>query len=39
MHCKMTKVVMYADDTKVYRRTDTPNGQNTLQEDLDALYK
>ena len=27
--------VMYADDTKVYRRTD----EQLLQEDLDALYK
>ena len=34
-----SKAVMYADDTKVYRRTDTPNGQQLLQEDLDALYK
>ena len=33
-----SKAVMYADDTKVYRRTDTPNGQLKLQEDLDALY-
>ena len=33
-----SKAVMYADDTKVYRRTDTPNGQQKLQEDLDTLY-
>ena len=30
--------MMYADDTKVYRRTDTTNGQQLLQEDVDALY-
>ena len=30
--------IMYADDTKVYWRTDTTNGQQLLQEDLDALY-
>ena len=35
-----SKAVMYADDTKVFRRTDTdtPNRQQKLQEDLDALY-
>ena len=30
--------IMYADDTKVYWRTNTTNGQQLLQEDLDALY-
>ena len=29
---------MFADDTKLYRRTDTPNGPVELQEDLDHIF-
>ena len=29
---------MFADDTKLYRRTDTPNGPAELQEDLDCIF-
>ena len=29
---------MFADDTKLYRRTDTPNGPIELQEDLDRIF-
>ena len=29
---------MFADDSKLYRRTDTPNGPAELQEDLDCIF-
>ena len=29
---------MFVDDTKLYRRTDTPNGPAELQEDLDCIF-
>ena len=29
---------MFAGDTKLYRRTDTPNGPIELQEDLDRIF-
>ena len=30
---------MFADDTKLYRRTDLPNGVQDLQEDLDHIFQ
>ena len=29
---------MFTDNTKLYRRTDTPNGPTELQEDLDRIF-